>query len=558
MNGFWGPFTQAPNLLILVSDQQRTAQYLPAGWVENNLPNLWTLIQSGVTFPNGMTNATACSPSRATLWTSTYPMINGVTYVGATLNLSTHPNLTTLGLALARYKPANVIYNVAYKGKWHLTQGFQSELTLEQQKSATNRAAQTANDNVMNSTYGFPQWTSQDFGTVMMTNPDTWKEGEITIPTPFVNTLGGGGGGNDQRVATGTSYITGGEVDSAKDWLTSQMNNAPNNPFCLVVSLLNPHDIFVSPGGYASAGYVSAAIGPDEYPWRVAPFTEISLPDSYHLSESDLANKPSMQTNLRWSAAQGSSEEELRRVVALDYLRFYAYLETLSDALLGEIMSVMTGNQPVMNNTLIVRLADHGEMGMSQGGMVQKELEAYNEALLVPMVFSNPGLPQGKACTGLAGLIDVLPTIAEICQLNIPSNITLQGVSLGDAILAEDSGSTYGRLLFATDDAGVIIRALIDTEVFNAKYVVSSPNLEGTSWQCELYDFLYTPDEANPWSPEMVNKIPVDGLGRLTIASTIQIQQAWRQMHIALTTMMEKTGTTPPKWPSPPISTSLR
>src|SRR5262249_10311445 len=155
------------------------------------------------------------------------------------------------------------------------------------------------------------------------------------------------------------------------------------------------------------------------------------------------------------------SEGKKRHAAALDYLRFYAYLHKLSDLLLGDIMSEMTSNG-MLPNTLIVRLADHGEMAMSQGGMIEKEHQAYNETLLVPMVFSNPGLPQGAACAGLAGLIDVLPTLAEICNLTIPSSIMLQGTSLAPAILAGASGTTYPQLLFATDDDGVSIRALID------------------------------------------------------------------------------------------------
>ena len=63
MNNHWGPFRQQPNLLIFLTDQQRTAQYLPKHWVQNNLPNLWALMQSGVHFPNAMTNTVACSPS---------------------------------------------------------------------------------------------------------------------------------------------------------------------------------------------------------------------------------------------------------------------------------------------------------------------------------------------------------------------------------------------------------------------------------------------------------------------------------------------------------------
>lgn len=411
MNGYWGPFTQPPNLLILLTDQQRTAQHLPAGWVQQNLPNLWSLMQGGVTFPNAMTNTTACSPARATLWTATFPTINGVDSVGQTLVMK--DTLTTLGLALARYAPAGVTYNVAYKGKWHLDGSFESGRTLAYQQSE-GLAQQTSDDQTMAETYGFPGWTSQDFGTTMQPELDGWRGGTVIVPPGDVNTLGGGDGGNDQRVATGLSYVTGGTVEGAQQWLAAQAGNGPNNPFCLVVSLLNPHDVFVSPAGYVSAGYPPIASGPDagKYPWQVAPFTEIAdLPDSYDLSPDDLSNKPSMQRGYRWTPAQGAAEEAQRHAAALDYLRFYAYLQTLSEALLEEVMSEMTGAMAA--NTLIVRLADHGEMAMSQGGMIEKEHQAYNETLLVPMVFSHPGLPQAAVCTGLAGLIDVLPTLAR-------------------------------------------------------------------------------------------------------------------------------------------------
>lgn len=550
MNGYWGPFKQAPNLLILLTDQQRTAQHLPAGWVQQNLPNLWALMQGGVTFPNAMTNTTACSPARATLWTSTFPTINGVLSVGTTLVMK--DTLTTLGLALARYAPAGVTYNIAYKGKWHLDSSFESGQTLAYQQGA-GLAQQSSDDQTMADTYGFPGWTSQDFGTTMEAELGGWQGGTVTVPAADVNTLGAGGGGNDQRVATGLSYVTGGTVEGAQQWLAAQTGNDPANPFCLVVSLLNPHDIFVSPVGYVSAGYPPIASGPDagKYPWRVAPFTEITdLPDSYDLTADDLSNKPAMQSGYRWTPAQGAMEEAQRRASALDYLRFYAYLQTLSEALIGQVLSEMTS--AMVASTLIVRLADHGEMGMSQGGMIEKEHQAYNESLLVPMVFSHPGLPQAAACTGLAGLIDVLPTLAEVCGLAIPSSIVLQGTSLATAILAGASGSTYDQLLFASDDAGVVIRALVDASTYSAKYVVSS---DGTSWQCELYDFDYDSNADDPWPPEITNQIPVDGLKNGSYASTQAIQATWNAMHVALTNAMTTTSTTPSGWPAAPPST---
>jgi choline-sulfatase len=548
MNGYWGPFQQAPNLLILLTDQQRTAQHLPAGWVQQNLPNLWALMQGGVTFPNAMTNTTACSPARATLWTSTFPTINGVNSVGQTLVMK--DTLTTLGLALARYAPAGVTYNIAYKGKWHLDGSFESGKTLAYQQSE-GLAHQTSDNWTMADTYGFPGWTSQDFGTTMQPELNGWQSGPVSVPAADVNTLGGGGGGNDQRVATGLSYMIGGTVEGAQQWLAAQAGNEPDNPFCLVVSLLNPHDVFVSPAGYVSAGYPPIASGPDagKYPWQVAPFTEIAtLPPSYGLTADVLSNKPSIQSAYRWTPAQGSSEEAQRRAAALDYLRFYAYLQTLSEALLEQVLAEMTSE--MVANTLIVRLADHGEMGMSQGGMVEKEHQAYNETLLVPMVFSHPGLPQAAVCTGLAGLIDVLPTLAEVCGLAIPAGIQLQGTSLATAILAGASGSTYDQLLFASNDAGVEIRALIDASTYNAKYVVSS---DGTNWQCELYDFSYDPGANDPWPSEIANQIPVDGLQNGgSYASTQALQATWHALHVALTSAMTATSTTPSGWPAAP------
>lgn len=563
---YWGPFTRQPNLLIFITDQQRTAQYLPAGWVQNNLPNLAKLMAGGVTFVNGMTNTTACSPARATLWTSSFPMRNGVQNVGQTLDMKAHPNLTTLGLALTQYAPAGITYDVVYKGKWHLNTGFESGQTLADQQASAGRAQQTTDNATMQQTYGFAGWTSQDFGTAMDMDLSSWSSSQATtIPANVINTMGGGLGGNDQRVATGTSFVTqtssnpNGEVAGAKAWLCARAKGTsnPNNPFCLVVSLLNPHDVFASPSAYVSAGYLPIASGPNagKYPWQIAPFTEIdTLPASYDLTAAQLATKPGIQNAYRWTPASGSDQIAQRAAAALDYIRFYAYLETLTDALLGEVLAEMTDE--LTQNTLIVRLSDHGEMGLSQGGMVEKEHQAYNETLLVPIVFSHPALPQGEVCTGLAGLIDMVPTLAEVCGLTIPASILIQGQSIATAILQGASGRTYTQLQFESDDASAVIRGLIDNSAYNMKYVVSTSSSGAPQWQCELYDFSYDPSASDPWPSEITNLIPVNGLqGSGSYASSASIQAIWSAMHTALTCAMSAAQTTPSNWPPAPPAT---
>ncbi len=58
------------------------------------------------------------------------------------------------------------------------------------------------------------------------------------------------------------------------------------------------------------------------------------------------------------------------------------------------------------------------------------------------------------------------------------------------------------------------------------------------SWQVELYDFSYDPAAAEPWPPEIVNQIPVDGLQNGAPA----VQATWHALHVALTAAMAATG----------------
>ena len=477
------------------------------------------------------------------MWTSTYPWVNGVTGNSTKEDTSlnqligtpvvTTPDgpalpLGTLGQMLAQLAPAGVVYDVAYKGKWHLSYQYQRGLSLSQQQEPGNESKQASDDEDMATTFGFDDWTSPDFGTA------------ISLKGTNVYTLGGGTGDNDARVATGTSYTAGGTVDSAADYLTKRFaNGPPAQPFCLIAALLNPHDVWVSTQQqYAAAGYDAQG---GEFPWRQAPYTEITdLPATYYSDETVLRNKPDAQVQYR----AGLDVDK-----ALDYLRFYAYLEVLSDQLLGDVLAALPPDQ--LDNTLIVRLADHGEMAMSQGGMTEKEAQAYNETILVPMVFSNPGLPQGEVCPALAALVDVVPTLADICGLtNVNTSFAIQGTSLADAILAGSAGTSYGQHLF--HNPVMPVYALVDDQRYNSKYVVTGLNGQ-SQWQCELYDFSYDPTSAAPWPDEADNKIPVGGLIDATPASSPEIQALWANMHQALTDAMVAANVTlPSSWPPAP------
>jgi len=220
------PMLDKPNILILMTDEQRATRDWPAGWADANLPSLGRLRAHGINFNSAFANACQCSPSRSSFLTSTYAPVNRATVTPATLNPAL-PNLATIFGAAG--------YEVVYKGKWHLTTSFVTPLSADSPQDISDIIA---NDEALETTYGFSGWNSPDAGTSLTQSAS----------------LGGGIGGNDARYVSGKSS---GTVTNVIEFPSSYDFDAP---FCLIVSLVNPHDVFIYPRGiekelaYALAG----------------------------------------------------------------------------------------------------------------------------------------------------------------------------------------------------------------------------------------------------------------------------------------------------------------
>jgi choline-sulfatase len=106
-----------------------------------------------------------------------------------------------------------------------------------------------------------------------------------------------------------------------------------------------------------------------------------------------------------------------------DYVNFYAYLHRVVDEKVGRVMAALgdVGDPgSLRSRTLVVRCADHGEMGLSHGGLRQKAFNAYEETIHIPLVVSNPVLfPKPVETDALASLVDVLPTIASVAGASL-------------------------------------------------------------------------------------------------------------------------------------------
>lgn len=104
-----------------------------------------------------------------------------------------------------------------------------------------------------------------------------------------------------------------------------------------------------------------------------------------------------------------------------------AYLASISfvDHCVGIVLEALESS-PHAGNTLIVLWSDHGfHLGEKQH-WAKRTL--WEESTRVPLLFAGPGIKPGEACPEPANLIDIYPTLLELCGL--PENPRLEGISL--------------------------------------------------------------------------------------------------------------------------------
>jgi arylsulfatase A-like enzyme len=477
-----------PNILLITCDQYRFPRFSygpEAGLAEplkrilgfqredddhnpyaRFFPGLLALRANAALLRNHTIAASACTPSRATIYTGQYGTRTGVTQTDGLFKSGDSYNFPWLaadGIPTLGTWMREAGYTTHYFGKWHVSNP--PEHSLDR--------------------YGFDDW-------------------EESYPEPHgaaINNLGvyRDAGFTDQacvfirRKALALNYNRAAADEQAQDPYANGPDPTDIPPWFAVASFTNPHDIATYPAVIAQAlptpdnsgtqsifGPLTVPLQGQKTPPPTAGTLRIALnalgfPQDCALpsptQDESLADKPSCQHDYAYkvglalnaktgfnivNGARSQLEAQFPRLpdnderaldtaaklalkavipfqlsdeperYALEFLQLYAWLHSIVDTHVAAVLQALEDTGQA-DNTIVIFLADHGEYGAAHGMMIEKWHTAYQEALHVPVIVrfppstkvveDEPGTGRGPlGCTprqidALTSHIDILPTV---------------------------------------------------------------------------------------------------------------------------------------------------
>lgn len=393
-----------PNILLVVSDQERNRGWLPTGV---RLPWRDRLRSEGLELTRHYTHSSPCSPSRASLLTGQYLAQHGVVdNVIMPEHKELDPAVPTIGSILR-----DAGYRSSYIGKWHLSQAASPDLAA----------------------YGFADWEGND--------------------RHFMG-WAGTGVHFDPIIAA-----------NAAAWLRSNARGQ-QQPWFLTVALVNPHDVMWFPidqPGYDQRHPEEVRRARKVLEWAkwkeddVLPvfdtdYDEVcdALPANF---ADDLLDKPAAQRQWRWDQQHGlwGYIDPGDTTSWLRHLDYYVELQRLADESLGTVLGALeeTG---AYDDTIVIFTSDHGDMCGSHG-LRSKGPFVYEEIMHVPCYARVPGVTRpGSQSGALATHVDLASTICALGGVDPATQPSLRGVDL-TPVFADPSATVRDHVLFAHDTA---------------------------------------------------------------------------------------------------------
>ena len=226
-------------------------------------------------------------------------------------------------------------------------------------------------------------------------DPEAWddyefKEGDPKPPNPPVNGIP-----NAAHFDWGPLEVEDEEMGDTRIalWAEEFLSKDHEKPFFLACGFVKPHLPWYVPKKY----------------FDLYPTESVTLPT---VREDDLEDVPDMGRHF------AKADTDHKRVIETNnWKRAVAgYLATIRfcDTNVGRVLDALKKSR-YADNTLIVLWGDHGwHLGEKQHW---RKFALWEEATRVPLIFAGPGIPREKTSGRTVSLLDLSPTLAELCGL---------------------------------------------------------------------------------------------------------------------------------------------
>lgn len=400
--GTAAPKDKKPNLLFIITDQQRFDALSIAGNQVLKTPNLDRLVRQGVWFKNAYTQCAVCGPARATILTGCTVenhgiLTNGLADSGTKQSSTIMPQKT-----FDQILTDNGGYHCEYYGKWHSPEFAASCYKNPVKNAVSGRSifgssgdVRFYKDNYLNQAYPKPPLNSGELY-------DTFSE------RPYVPNI------LDKRYGMTQTQVNNSGIAYAQPDLhgtvsipdehsltafrakqtIEALERLKNSTFSITCSFHFPH----------------APMLPSKYYSDMFPVNTMPIPVSI---TDPMLNSPYVNSNSRTKNPEYADAQKIKYMIS-DY---YALVKEIDDWV-GKILNKLD-ELGLAENTLVIFTSDHGEM-LGAHGMREKNI-FLEESAHVPLMIRFPErIKPETVVEGYISNIDLYATILDYTGVTGP------------------------------------------------------------------------------------------------------------------------------------------
>ena len=370
-----------PNVLFIISDDLTATALSCYGNMICKTPNIDRLAAQGTRFTRALCQGTYCGPSRASFMSGYYPHSTGVLGYASPRSAIGDRATWPQHFKKAGYYSARVskIYHMGVPGG------------IEEGNDGRDHNNGDGADDPASWTERFngpgPEWKAPGNGETLEGNPDGKR--------PVV-------GGNTFVVveADGDDMIHSDGKTAAK--AVDLIQKHASKPFFLAVGFVRPHVPFVAPRTYYEP---------------YLPHDQLPLPPKIAGDWDDI---PKPGINYKTSVNMKMDERRQRKAVG----GYYASVAFM-DAQVGKVLAALEQSGQA-ENTIVIFTSDHGYHLGEHDFWAKVSLR--DESAMVPLIIKVPG-KKPAVCHSLVELLDLYPTVASLCGLEVPARLQGKNIS---------------------------------------------------------------------------------------------------------------------------------